>query len=133
MSANSSAISKNLEKRPVQRPVFNRKSPKKTSSHAAVSSGSRDAHGRFLPGVSGNPVGRAILSEELKEYGKWSTGQMWDIAQNEATSVKLKVEICKWFAEMAYGKPRQSQNIDANINGQILKVEFQGELEEWSR
>jgi hypothetical protein len=117
MSANSTAVSKKI----------------KTSSHEAVPSGRRDQHGRFLPGVSGNPGGRAILSEELKEYGKWATGKMWDIAQNEATSVKLKFEIFKWFAEMAYGKPRQSQDIDANINSRVDRIVFEGVLEEWSR
>ena len=94
----------------------------------------RDTAGRFVKGKSGNPRGRAPLPPEFKEYAKQSPERLRAIADDEKTPAKVKADIEKWFAEMWYGKAPQAVDVDGKLeNTGVIKVEFQGVLEEWSQ
>lgn len=107
---------------------------KKETKNKNPTPANRDKQGRFVKGKSGNPNGRPGLPEEIKEYGRDAPKRLRAIADDEYCPLKLKVEIEKWFAEMAYGKPRQQVDMDAQIDGAApVNIQFTGELEEWSK
>lgn len=94
----------------------------------------RDSRGRFKKGECGNPGGRPKIPDELKEYAVDSFKRLKEIANDPDTPVRVKADIEKWFVEMTYGKSRQQVDIDADVqNTGKVTVEFEGELDEWSR
>ena len=93
----------------------------------------RDSKGRFVKGVSGNPNGRPKLPPDIFEYAREAPARLRLIADDPDTPVKVKAEIERWFAEMAYGKSRQQVDIEADVeNKGTVTVEFEGDLSEWS-
>lgn len=94
----------------------------------------RDSKGRFVKGVSGNPQGRPKLPPDIFEYAREAPARLRVIADNPETPVKVKAEIERWFAEMAYGKSRQQVDVEADVqNTGVISVAFEGELDEWSK
>lgn len=93
----------------------------------------RDKQGRFVKGQSGNPQGRPGLPAEIVKYGRESPKRLREIADDPFTPIRVKAEIEKWFAEMAFGKPRQQVDMDANVTGETVRISFEGVLDEWSK
>ena len=93
----------------------------------------RDNAGRFVKGQSGNPRGRAKLPDNFKDYAAQAPDRLRAIAEDPATPVKIKADIERWFAEMWYGKAPQAVDIDGQLDGGKMVVEFKGALEEWSK
>jgi len=92
----------------------------------------RNASGRYLKGCSGNPGGKPKRDIRIKDFGKQSIDELYKIASDEESPEKLRADIWKWFAEMYYGKPSQAVDLDAEVTG-FQKIEFEGELDGWSR
>ena len=92
----------------------------------------RDKQGRFVKGESGNLSGRPGIPPEIKKYGKEAPERLRAIADDLFTPLRVKAEIEKWFAEMAFGKPRQQVDVDAAVEGGVMAVKFEGVLDEWS-
>lgn len=93
----------------------------------------RTADGRFAKGVSGNPNGRPKVPEELKEYGKQAPARLRAIADDPDTPLRVKADIERWFAEMAFGKAVQQQIVDAEVeNKGNMTITFEGALADWS-
>lgn len=92
----------------------------------------RTSKGQFAKGQSGNPGGKVGIPEDVKRYGRQAPGRMRKLADDPGTPVKVKADIEKWFAEMAFGKPRQAVDVDGNLEGNQT-VRFEGALEEWSK
>lgn len=93
----------------------------------------RDGAGRFVKGQSGNPRGRAPLPPNFKEYAKKAPEELWAIANDEGTPVKVRTDILKWMTEMWYGKAPQAMALEGKMeNVGVQVVKFEGALEEWS-
>lgn len=94
----------------------------------------RDGQGRFIKGVSGNPQGRPGLPEEVRKYGKAAPDKLLAIAEDEQTPVRVRAEIYKWFAEMAFGKPGQQVDVKGDLNNSaVTTIRFEGELAQWAK
>lgn len=93
----------------------------------------RTKSGQFKKGQSGNPGGRPKLPEEFKKFAKQSVENLRKIADNPATPVKVRADIERWFAEMAYGKAPQQVDFDGKMatEGKTV-IEFKGDLKEWA-
>lgn len=89
--------------------------------------GNRDSKGRFGKGNNANPGGRPKVPEELKEYGKQAPARLRAIADDPDTPLRVKADIERWFAEMAFGKAVQQQIVDASVTQK--PVVFAGEDE----
>ena len=94
--------------------------------------GARNARGQFKKGVSGNPSGRPKKPAELAEHGLKAFGRIVKIAE-ESDNEKLRFEANRWLAEMAFGKPTQSTEIEGSLDTSPTVIEFKGALDEWSR
>ena len=94
----------------------------------------RDAKGRFVKGVSGNPGGRPPLPPDFRKYGRESAARLRAIADDPDTPVKLKAEIEWFFFEGVYGKAGSRTEKDGKGSAQpaVQTVKFEGVLEEWS-
>lgn len=75
----------------------------------------RKTNGQFAKGVSGNPNGRPKMPDEIKLYGKEAPARLRAIADDPDTPIKVKADIERWFAEMAFGKAVQQQIVDASV------------------
>lgn len=94
----------------------------------------RDGQGRFIKGSSGNPSGRPGIPAELRQYAKTAPDKLIAIAEDEATPIKVRSDIYKWFAEMAFGKPGQQVAVSGDINNNaVTVVRFEGELAQWAK
>ena len=66
----------------------------------------------------------------LSELGRQALAKLYMIAEDEATQEKNRIEIYKWIAEMALGKPSvPRQEATPQVSG---TVRFEGELEDWA-
>jgi hypothetical protein len=93
----------------------------------------RDKTGRFVKGKSGNPGGRPKIPDELREYAAQAPQRLREIADDPNTPTKVKADIERWFAEMAFGKAGQQMFIDGNLDTTgTMKVEFEGKLKDWA-
>lgn len=93
----------------------------------------RDSRGRFVKGVSGNPGGRPKVPVDIFAYASESAKRLRAIADDPETPIKVKADIEKWFAEMAFGKARQQLDVEADVqNTGVMTVSFEGDLNEWS-
>lgn len=93
----------------------------------------RTKSGQFQKGKSGNPGGRPKLPVTIKQYGQEAPERLRKIADDPATPVKVRADIERWFAEMAYGKAPQQVDLDGKMatEGKTV-IEFKGDLKEWS-
>lgn len=66
----------------------------------------------------------------LGELGQRSLEQLYRMAEDEGTQEKSRIEIYKWIAEMALGKPSVSKPESTPTTGG--SVRFEGELEDWA-
>lgn len=101
-----------------------------------IQQATRNEHGQFLPGVSGNPKGRVkgvpnwstvIMEEALRTYGVTKDGTRVD--KMRAIAQKLlelalagDMRAISEFGDRAEGKPRQS--IDLNDKRDLSQFEF---------
>lgn len=92
----------------------------------------RDAKGRFVKGVSGNPAGRPPLPPEMRKYGREAAARLRAIADDPDTPVKLRAEIERFFFEAVYGKTPGAAEKEGKGGGTVQTVKFEGKLEEWS-
>ena len=110
------------------------KSKSSPQSRKTTGNTERDAKGRFVKGVSGNPAGRKKLPDDIYDYAKESPRRLRKIADDPETPIKVKADIEKWFAEMAYGKAKQQLDVEADVqNTGVVSVMFEGDLDEWSK
>lgn len=94
----------------------------------------RDKSGRFVKGKSGNPGGRPKIPDELREYAAQAPKRLREIADDPNTPTKVKADIERWFAEMAFGKAGQQMFIEGDMNtNSTFTVKFEGEAEEWAQ
>ena len=108
--------------------------PKKSPANRdKTGTAERDSKGRFVKGVSGNPQGRPKLPVDIYEYASESPRRLRKLADDPETPIKVRADIEKWFAEMAYGKARQQLDVEAEVqNTGNMTVSFEGELDDWS-
>lgn len=93
----------------------------------------RTGDGRWAKGKSGNPGGRPKKPELLKTAGPQALETLVKMMNDEKIQDKLRADICKWIAEMEYGKPKQAVDMDAEVSGGTVSVCFEGELAEWAK
>lgn len=84
----------------------------------------RDAKGRFIKGVSGNPRGRTPLPPKFADYAKQAPERLRAICDDPSTPVKVKADIEKWFAEMYFGKSPQALDLEGKMT--VEPVVFTG-------
>lgn len=96
----------------------------------------RDARGRFVKGVSGNPGGRPPLPPDFRRYGREAAARLRALADDPDTPVKLKAEIEWFFFEGVYGKAVSRAEKEGKGSGaapSAQSIKFEGVLEEWSQ
>lgn len=80
----------------------------------------RDASGRFLPGVSGNPSGQTSAVREAKrraeEYAPAIIDELMALARNPAVDEKARVLAYREVLDRGLGKPRQSIDLSAEVS-----------------
>ena len=95
----------------------------------------RDERGRFMKGNGGTmpsaewkqtAESKQTAAERLMAYAMEAPDRLRAMAEDPETPIKLKLEIERFFFELAYGKG----NLAGNEPGSI---QFEGELEKWSR
>jgi hypothetical protein len=71
---------------------------------------------------------------ELMRLGREALRRLSCLADEEGTSEKSRIDIYKWLAEMAFGKPasRAAAGEDTAKNSAPASVRFEGELDEWA-
>lgn len=83
----------------------------------------RDAAGKFLKGVSGNPKGRPPALPQFEALAKQHAPEALDtilrVLRNEAAKGTERVAAAKVILEYAYGKPKQitEMKIEGNLAG----------------
>lgn len=92
----------------------------------------RDAKGRFVKGVSGNPGGRPVLPPEFRKYGRESVTRLRAIADDPETPAKLRADIERFFFEAVYGKASALADRESREDGAVQSIRFEGVLEQWS-
>lgn len=92
----------------------------------------RDAKGRFVKGVSGNPRGKTPLPPEFKNFAAQAPSKLMKIADDPKTPANVKVNILQWFTEMYHGKAPQFVDVEGSMeNKGTTVIKFEGELEKW--
>jgi len=75
----------------------------------------RDAAGRFLPGVSGNPSGRSGCILEARrlaeEFSPESIRRPWAIIEDSATPASVRLGTISELLDRGMGKPRQAVEV----------------------
>ena len=78
---------------------------------------SRTSTGRFLPGVSGNPGGRAKTDERVKKALRAATldaaKTLIEIMKDAEQPGKVRIQAASIILDRVYGKPGQHVDIDA--------------------
>ena len=57
--------------------------------------------------------------------------RLLEIAEAPGTPPRVQADIYKWMAEMAYGKPRQQVDMEAQVESKSIIIELAGELATW--
>ena len=89
----------------------------------------RDERGRFVKGSGGTPSAaesKQTAADRLMAYAMEAPDRLRAMAEDPETPIKLKLEIERFFFELAYGK-------GGLAGGEPGSIQFEGELEEWSR
>ena len=82
--------------------------------------GNRDKTGRFVKGASGNPRGRPVVPDEVKEMLKGATADaarlLIETMTDERAPLKLRLDCANAVMDRVYGRPTQpiDGEIDAN-------------------
>lgn len=76
----------------------------------------------------------AAGKRELMSLGREALRRLSHLADEEGTSEKSRIDIYKWLAEMAFGKPasRAAAGEEAAKSAAPSSVRFEGELDEWA-
>lgn len=76
----------------------------------------RDSRGRFLPGVSGNPGGRASDSiaaiRRARELSLDAVERLWEIACDDGINPATRKDALVAILDRGLGRPRQSLYVD---------------------
>jgi len=79
----------------------------------------RDAAGRFLPGVSGNPSGRSGCILEARrlaeEFSPESIRRLWAIIEDSATPASVRLGAISELLDRGMGKPRQAVEVIGEV------------------
>ncbi len=103
----------------------------------------RDAYGRFMPGVSGNPGGRPrgayALREQVRAMAPELAKQLFAIALNDRTAAGARVKATAVLLDRGFGRPARAEPIpvtddlsqlsDAELNELIAAEEERAEAE----
>ena len=77
----------------------------------------RDAHGRFVPGVSGNPGGRAtdarVAIGRARELSPDAVEELWRLAIDKKVSAATRKDCLIAILDRGLGRPRQTVHLDA--------------------
>jgi hypothetical protein len=77
----------------------------------------RDGHGRFLPGVSGNPGGRPKQARAVVELARQCTTEaietLREIALDRQAQPMARVRACEALLTRAWGVPMPETSIDS--------------------
>lgn len=77
----------------------------------------RDSHGRFVPGVSGNPGGRSgdarAAIGRARELAPDAIEMLWDIAQDKKVNASTRKDALVAILDRGLGRPRQTVHLDA--------------------
>ena len=92
----------------------------------------RDEKGKFVAGGAPVSPGRPKKPPELKDAADQSLATLIKL-RDTTDSEKLKAEICRWLYEMQYGKAKQATEIEGNVNTGAIRVELEGDIDEWAK
>lgn len=97
------------------------------STIEAASDPRRDEHGRWLPGVSGNPSGKRNVVVEvrrrLEDLSEQAVDELLKIARDPKTPATVRERIYNSILDRALGKPRQAMDINSEVeNNQSILV-----------
>lgn len=79
----------------------------------------RDAQGRFVPGVSGNPSGQTSAVREAKrraeEKAPDAIDMLWDIAKDRNAAKGVRVQAISELLDRGLGKPKQAIDLSGEL------------------
>ncbi len=83
----------------------------------------REKSGRFTTGVSGNPLGRPKVPEELREAIRASCPDavryLVEVMSNPKEKTAYRLDAAKTLLDRGYGKPAQMQDIQLDVSGAV--------------
>ena len=77
-----------------------------------------------------------LIRDCVNEMGRQAVLRLFEMAESPETQEKSRIDIYKWFAEMACGRPGAARvstsREDADDSANVLTVRFEGEMEGWA-
>ena len=90
-----------------------------TSAESSITSprvAERDSHGRFVPGVSGNPGGQSgdarMAIGRARELAPEAVEMLWEIASDKSVNPSTRKDALVALLDRGLGKPRQTVHVD---------------------
>lgn len=90
-------------------------------SNGQVTESGRDAAGKFTKGNKGG--GRKKKIDWINGKGEEALRFAYEVMQNDAVKIELRLQAAKMITEYDLGKPRQAVDLDAkNVAPQVIFV-----------